>query len=266
MSSGGRWTDQEFLKHDQYRCDENLRSRQSIYAFQQPKIDLPKVVVDLAGATGWEAVLDVGCGNGRYLAEFVRRGHLGPLTGVDMSMGMLLAARSEAPGAGLACGDATALPIRTGSTNLVLAMHMLYHVPDLALAGAELRRVTAAGGRVVIGLNERDHLRELRTALAAASRDLGLQLDAPPGERFSLPDGHELMLRTFGSVVRHDFVGELVLSDLGPVESYVRSTISSRFVPDAQQCDYVASVLRNLPVAPGGELRVKTHSGCLVCS
>lgn len=56
MPIGGRWTDQEFLRYDQYRSDENLRSRQSIYAFQQPKMDLPKVVVDLTGATGDEAV------------------------------------------------------------------------------------------------------------------------------------------------------------------------------------------------------------------
>jgi hypothetical protein len=28
----------------------------------------------------------------------------------------------------------------------------------------------------------------------------------------------------------------------------------------------VAGVLRNLPVGNGGEFRIKTHAGCLVCS
>jgi hypothetical protein len=113
--------------------------------------------------------------------------------------------------------------------------------------------------------NERDHPQELQAAIAAASRALGLQVGEPPGERLSLPAGSDLVLGTFNSVLRHDFVGELVLSGLGPVESYVRST-SGWFVPVTPQGDYVAGVLRNLPLTTDGELRVRTHPGCLICS
>jgi SAM-dependent methyltransferase len=267
MTHGGlpQWTDQEFLRSDQYRSDENLRARQSIYDFQRPLIDLPRVVVDLAKPEGNETVVDVGCGNALYLGELKRRRHAGLVIGVDMSPGMLAVARAEVADAHFACADASALPVRTGAADVVLAMHMLYHVPDAALAVAELRRITAPGGQVVIGLNGEDHLQEMRAALAGAGQSLGLRL-GPPGEGLRLSDGQELMRGTFSSVIRHDFVGQLVLTELAPLESYVRSTLSARFVPEGRQDEYVAKALGLLPVSDQGEFRVKTHAGCLICS
>ena len=71
---------------------------------------------------------------------------------------------------GAAGADATALPLPDGVADLTLAMHMLYHVPDPSQAVRELRRVTRPGGRVVIGLNGPDHLRELRELVARRPR------------------------------------------------------------------------------------------------
>jgi hypothetical protein len=72
-----------------------------------------------------------------------------------------------------------------------------------------------------------------------------------------LSNGQQLMLGAFKSVVRHDFVGELVLRDTGPLASYVRSTIRTGLVPEEQQGAYVATVLKNLPVSDDGEIRIR---------
>lgn len=61
------------------------------------------------------------------------------MLGVDLSAGMLAAARRRAPDAALAAGDAAALPLRDHVASLTLAPHMLYHVPDLPAAIGELR-------------------------------------------------------------------------------------------------------------------------------
>jgi SAM-dependent methyltransferase len=259
-----RWADQEFLT-EQYRTDANLRARQSIYAFQQPVIDLPAAVVHLLGTRGNETVVDVGCGNGRYLSELRKQGHTGPVIGLDTSVGMLAAARAEAADALAVQGNAAALPLRSGCADLLLVMHMLYHVPEPTLTVSEFRRVTAPGGQVVVGLNGADHLFEMRAAIAAAGRDLGLHLEAP-GERLTLSDGEELLRRVFGSVARHDFEAELIVTGPGPIETYVRSTISLTFVPESRQADYVAGVLRNSAVDNNDEFHIKTHCGCLICS
>jgi SAM-dependent methyltransferase len=109
------WTNQPYLREVQYKTDVNLAARQSIYTYQRPRIDLARETLGLAALDGQEAVADVGCGNGLYLAELARREHEGPVLGVDMSPGMLLAARSRAPRAGLLVADAAALPVRDGA-------------------------------------------------------------------------------------------------------------------------------------------------------
>ncbi|MGH3125268.1 MAG: class I SAM-dependent methyltransferase, partial [Streptosporangiaceae bacterium] len=115
------WTDRSCLQDVQYGTDANLTARQSIYAWQHPRLDLPALVLGLGALRGDETVVDVGCGNGAYLAELAHRGHAGPVLGLDLSAGMLSAARSRAPEASLAAGDAAALPLRDDASGLTLA-------------------------------------------------------------------------------------------------------------------------------------------------
>ena len=143
------WTDRSFLRDVQYKTDVNLAARQSIYAYQEPPIDLARGILSLAGLSGHEVVADIGCGNGLYLAELARREHAGPVVGGDLSPGMLHAARGRAPEAGLVVADATALPFRDAAADVTLAMHMLYHVPAPKGAVRELRRITRPACRVI---------------------------------------------------------------------------------------------------------------------
>ena len=124
------WTARSRLRDRQYGTDANLAPRQGLYCWQRLRLDLPPLVLDLAGLRGSEMVADVGCGNGAYLTELARRGHAGPVLGMDLSAGMLRAARGRAPAAVLAAGDAAALPLRDAVSDLALAAHMLYHLPE----------------------------------------------------------------------------------------------------------------------------------------
>lgn len=248
----------------QYRTDANLAARQSIYAYQLPAIDLPKEALDLAGLRGDETVFDIGCGNGAYLDELARRGHAGRTLGVDLSAGMLRSARVRVPGAALVAGDAAALPLAGGGCDVALAMHMLYHVPSPQAAVRELRRVTRHGGRILVGLNGDDHLRELRDLMAAALVEIG-RADICPArfERIGLDRGQALLSVVFPTVTRHDFTSSLLLPRSEPIAEYVRSTVQAHNMPDPQRL--VAAVTSRLSTEPGIVLRVRTHSGCLVC-
>jgi SAM-dependent methyltransferase len=259
------WTDRSTLTEIQYRTDANLAARQSIYSYQQPPLDLAELVVDLAGLAGPESIVDVGCGNGRYLAEAARREHGGPLTGVDLSPGMLAAARGRAPRSGLLVGDAAALPMRNASSDVTIAMHMLYHVPDPLDAVRELRRITRPGGRVLIGLNADDHLSELREPVTAVLRKFSRGGLAPRvAERLSLARGADLLAPYFGSVTRHDFAGELLLPGPETAADYLRSMFVVQALAEPE--DFVAEVLSRIQAGPDGVFRVRAHSGCLVCS
>lgn len=258
------WADRSFLQDIQYKTDVNLTARQSIYAYQQPPFDLVASVLDLATLTGAETVADVGCGNGRYLAELARRGHAGPVLGADFSAGMLHAARRETRQAVLLVADATALPVRDAAADLTLAMHMLYHVPEPDRAVRELRRITRAGGRLIVGLNGHDHLRELRDVIAAALASQGQETMPRIDERISLDQGESLLRAEFTSVTRHDFASKLLLPSPEPVVAYVRSMSEATRRADPEPL--IAAVTSRLRATPGAVFEVATHSGCLVCT
>jgi hypothetical protein len=48
------WTDRSLLRGVQYRTDANVAARQSLYSWQRPRLDLPPLVLDLAGLCGSE--------------------------------------------------------------------------------------------------------------------------------------------------------------------------------------------------------------------
>src|ERR1700745_1821720 len=79
------WANRDYLRGTQYKTDTNLAARQSIYAYQPPRIELPARVPDLAAPARSGTVVDVGCGNGMYLAELARRGFRGRVLGIDLS-------------------------------------------------------------------------------------------------------------------------------------------------------------------------------------
>lgn len=290
------WADRGYLRGTQYKTDTNLAARQSIYAFQHPRIDLAARVLDLAAPGPAGTVVDVGCGNGMYLAELGRRGFAGRVLGVDLSLGMLAAARdrlaasgpaggaaeldgpagqqvqtgqhgpagqhgptgTSAPLVALANGDAAALPVADNAADVALAMHMLYHVPDPADALRELRRVTRPGGRVVIVLNGAGHLRELRAAVAAARGEA-----EAVRERVRLDDGESLARSFFPLVARHDFTAELRVPGPEPIADYVRSLAGTRREADPERV--ARTVAAAFPRTSGGYYAITSHSGCLVC-
>lgn len=93
-------------------------------------------------------VADVGCGTGRITAHLH---HLGvEVSGVDLSPGMLAAARRTHPHLRFTEGTMTALPIEDGALGGVLAWYSTIHVPDTHLRGAvrEFHRVLRPGGHL----------------------------------------------------------------------------------------------------------------------
>jgi ubiquinone/menaquinone biosynthesis C-methylase UbiE len=256
----------------QYADDRNLAARQSIYSYQRPQLDLHHRSLDLAALQGDEAVLDIGCGNGRYLEALRTRGHRGVVAGADLSAGMLRTARPAIGDGLLLVSDAQALPFSDASFDVVLAMHMLYHVPDRAKAIAELRRVVRDDGPALVLTNSKTHFQELDEVLiecATATVGASQVRSRPSLTLFTAETAGAELEATFADVTEHRFVSELVVDAVEPVIAYARSM--GAFVVDddydAERATVIAELERRLAeiIATEGTFRITTACATFVC-
>ena len=91
-------------------------------------------------------VADIGCGTGRVTAHLAGLGVA--VSGIDLSPGMIAAARRDHPDLRFVEGSMLALDLADGSLGGVLAWYSTIHVPAERLpdAFAEFHRVLAPGG------------------------------------------------------------------------------------------------------------------------
>lgn len=256
-------TDREVLTKGAYADVGNLEARRAIYAYRQPHLDLVgEVVARLSDVRG--LVADVGCGSGAYTRRLRAERPDLTVAAFDLSRGMLAA--TGMPGA---VADAAQLPLPDHGCGGVLALHMLYHVPDLEATLAELARVRADHGVVVISTNATDDKAELADVFGAAARDV-TGTSAPElfatGSRFTLEDGERAVRRHFRSVHRIDHHGETVVSDLEPVLAFLASTrhIAGAGLP-FDEVLAAAQVRIRATIATHGAFRFTNHTGLLVC-
>jgi ubiquinone/menaquinone biosynthesis C-methylase UbiE len=110
-------------------------------------------MLDLAGDVAGRRILDVGCGAGPLLEALRDRGAI--VTGFDPSAKMLELARQRlGDGVALQQADLTCpLPFPDGAFDDVIACLVLHYLQDWTAPLADLRRVLAPGGRLIVAVN-----------------------------------------------------------------------------------------------------------------
>lgn len=127
------------------------RFRSGLYSviFRAPKTN--RVLVDLAGLSSADRVLDIGCGPGaavRMAAAVVEES-----VGVDRAQPMVDIARRRSKSLDnvrYEVGSAEALPFPDDAFTVVLAAHSFHHWENRRDGLAEAARVLAEGGRLLI--------------------------------------------------------------------------------------------------------------------
>ncbi|MHB1317893.1 MAG: class I SAM-dependent methyltransferase [Anaerolineae bacterium] len=214
----------------QYETDANLQARIALHAqySTNPLGWYNWIWQHLALEPGMR-VLEAGGGDGamwRGRIEGLPSGCRLLLT--DLSLGMVSSARSVLAEMGItyAVADAQSLPVASESCDLVVANHMLYHVPDRAAALGEIARVLRPSGRLCASTVGEGHVREMHEWLAAvcpaAAVAQALHLPA-----FTLQSGAEELAALFPSVTRADYVDNLVVDSVEPVVAYMLSSWSA---------------------------------------
>lgn len=150
----------------------------------------PATLLTLLELAPGQRLLDVGGGTGRITQALVREDVA--LIALDPSRGMLR--QAQAKGCCVPCqGLAEALPFAAGSFARVLAVDSFHHFWDYDRAAAELVRVLAPGGRLVI---EEPDVRLPVVKLVALAERLALMRS-----RFHTPDALAARFRAVGAQV-----------------------------------------------------------------
>jgi SAM-dependent methyltransferase len=197
---------------EQYADEANLRARQALWAEVEGE-NARDVLWRVLAARRPRTVLEVGGGQGE-LAERMQRELGATVTFVDQSERMVELAR----GRGIVdarVGDVQELPFADGAFDTVVAAWMLYHVPDVDRAVAEIARVLRPGGALVAVTNSVRHLEELR----------GLVGTIVPGfeRQFNAENGRAALVRHFRHVERTDAEFLAVVRDRATLVAYCES-------------------------------------------
>jgi ubiquinone/menaquinone biosynthesis C-methylase UbiE len=120
-------------------------------------------------------ILEVGCGEGLFLRDLLKAGPDLSTFGIDLYIEQLTEAarritRDTGAKAGLSQADATELPFKNGSFDIVVAINLILNMPSEAMIGwllKEIGRVCKDGGKIVFDIrNSRSPIIYIKYKLA----------------------------------------------------------------------------------------------------
>lgn len=196
---------------EQYATEDNLETRSSVWHPAADGRDPTEVAAAEVRASGPSSVLEVGCGTGAFAERLTR--DLPGTSYVAVDQSQRLAELTAARGVDARVADVQDLPFADASFDVVAALWMLYHVPDLDRGLAEARRVLRPGGRFVAVTNGEEHTADLR-------REAG---GGPLVTTFSSENGESALLRHFDRVRHEDFRTRAIFPDHAAALAYLAS-------------------------------------------
>lgn len=255
----------------QYQDDLPLRVRIHTHAtYTVPQVDFTAWVLNKIGWQGTERVIDIGVGAGIYVEPV--RARCRHYIAADLSLGMLH--RLPQPNLDRLNLDVQRLPLPDHTFDVVLANHMLYHVPDRDAALDQIARILRPAGCLLAVTNSVQSMGELTRLYQSAAHKLGLiekiAVIQSAADTFGLENGTPLLLRHFAHVARFDLPAALVFPEPQPVIDYIATTrerYEALLPAGITWADVVAALtdLLRQHIAEHGVFRVNKLTGVFVC-
>lgn len=263
-------TNPHFLKTQRYKSADNLEARIRLHRDYsvQPQ-DWQRWVFDQLTLANGEWVMEVGCGPASLWRENMDRlpADLFVVLG-DLSWGMGIHARknmAKALGFRFLSVDAQSLPYPNAQFEVIIANHMLYHVPDLQRVINELRRVLKPGGQLFAATNGLMHMQKLYDLVNEF--DPRAQRSEDFQKRFCLENAAEVLGQAFKQVEILSFVSRLEITEVGPLVDYILSMSSfwGIFDRSAKMVSQLEQFLTE-KMAAEGKIVIKKAAGLAVAS
>lgn len=268
-------TDKQKLTEIQYKDSRNLGLRQRLHKlYTHAEEEWQEWVFDRLSLKAGQRALECGCGPGLLWRENLERiPERCKIVLTDISPGMVTEAKGALDDSDhdfvFETIDIESLPYADNSFELLVANHMLYHVPDIHQAIAEVKRVLAYNGRLVAATNGNNHMKELT--------DIGEKLfsDMPELENtrmrvresgllgFRLENGIDFLEDHFSQVDLHFYESSLQVTEAKPLVDYVLSGIGIEHEPPAGMIEKFTEYISN-EIAENGHIHITKESGLFV--
>lgn len=232
---------------EQYKDASNLDARIALHTrFSTAKTNWYRWLFDHFRLPHDARVLELGCGPAKLWRENLDRIPDWNITLTDASPGMLEEAKAyleDAPRAfSYEVVDVQEIPFADASFDAVIAIHMLYHVPDQPRALREIRRVLRPGGRFYASTNGRAHMKEVGDLAAHFAEGVMLERirSAHTLNSFRLEDGLEMLSGYFTDVTLHRRESSLKVTEAEPLLAFILSATAAaelRERPSAAQSE-----------------------------
>lgn len=267
--SKSTYQDKTYLRERQYRDSSNLDARAALHRdFSTGTLDWQAWVFTQLALEPGTAVLECGCGPGWLWRQNVARIPANcQITLTDLSPGMVAEAESalsDRPGFHFQTASIDDLPFADDSFDVVVANHMLYHVPDLDKTLAEVRRVLKPNGRFFAATNGDNHMRELKELAFQFAGDAVPQ--KWPQLAFRLENGRNLLAPYFDDVSLQLFTDGLAVTAVEPLMAYLRSMALTQEMSADQLTEEIASLEQHIAhaIAAEGAYRIQKETGLFI--
>jgi len=256
----------DYLISEQYRNSRNLEARIALHVrFSQNPCGWCRWVFDQLELPAECTILELGCGPGGLWGENCDRIPSGwQVTLSDFSPGMLADCRENLAGCdhpfAFEIIDAQQISRPDASLDVVIANHMLYHIPDRQQALIEIRRVLKPGGLLFTSTVGENHMHELDDLARRAIPDwktngLVFAID------FTLENGAGELAVWFEDIRLERYQDSLVVSEAEPIVAYVFSGRRSHLGAE-RRADFLRFVEQE--IQRSGAIRISKDSGMFI--
>lgn len=268
-------SDQNYLLSSQYKTAANLNARIRLHdLYSTNRYGWFSWVFDQFELPATAQVLEVGCGPGTLWVENLSRLPVSwDVVLTDLSPGMVEEARSNLEGNSrnfsFHQADAMSIPYPDESFDAVMAMYMLYHVPNRSKGLAEMRRVLKPDGKLYVATLGSMHMYELYDLLSRFDPEIAVQLPFGP----ATPDTQEhrlgFVLETAGDEIAQHFNqvkllrydDALEVTEAAPLVDYILS--SSGSVINEEQTHALAAFVQ-AELDTKGSIHIRKDNGLFI--
>jgi ubiquinone/menaquinone biosynthesis C-methylase UbiE len=252
---------------EQYQDSSNLNIRIKIHErFSTNKEDWHKWLFDHYDIKPGSKILELGCGDGTFWKKNRERFPKGcAITLSDFSAGMLADAQRKIgnfPNVTYQPIDIQKIPFGDHHFDVVIANHMLYHVPDREQAIKEVRRVLKPEGVFYSSTIGKEHMAGFNELLTHFDPTIGFDLTNIQADAFGLENGAEQLNHFFKCVELTRFPGDLLIDDMQAICDYIWSSgTKAREVLSGKKREQFLSFLNHEKEKNGGFIKITKATG-----